>query len=81
MKLPRDLSGEKLASLLTRYAYHETRREGSHIRLTAERSGKEHHLTIPVHNPIKVGTLNGIINELASNLEMNKQELIKQLFY
>jgi predicted RNA binding protein YcfA (HicA-like mRNA interferase family) len=80
MKLPRNIGGENLASLLTRYGYRETRRAGSHIQLTTTFKGFEHHLTVPAHDPVKVGTLNNIINDLSSYLEMDKQSLIKELF-
>ncbi len=80
MKLPRDIGGEKLASLLTRYGYRETHRTGSHIKLTTKFKGIEHHLTIPAHNPVKVGTLSNIMNDLASYLEIDKQSVIKELF-
>lgn len=80
MKLPRDISGERLASLLTRYGYHETKRTGSHIRLTTTLKGKKHRLTVPAHDTVKIGTLSNIITDLASYLEMDRQALIKQLF-
>lgn len=80
MKLPRDIGGEKLVSLLTRYGYRETHRTGSHIKLTSTLKGIEHHLTIPSHTPVRVGTLNNIINDLAYYLKMDKQVLIKELF-
>jgi predicted RNA binding protein YcfA (HicA-like mRNA interferase family) len=80
MKLPRDISGEKLTALLTKYGYYETRRTGSHIRLTTTFKGSEHHLTVPAHNPLKIGTLNNIITDVATYLEMDKQTVIKQLF-
>lgn len=80
MKLPRDVGGEKLVSLLTKYGYRETHRSGSHIRLTTTLKGAEHHITVPAHDPVKVGTLNNILNDLMSYLEMDKQALIKELF-
>ena len=80
MKLPRDIGGEQFILLLERYGYKETRRTGSHVRLTSTFKGPEHHVTIPTHGPIKVGTLNSIINDLVSYLEMDKQDLIKELF-
>jgi predicted RNA binding protein YcfA (HicA-like mRNA interferase family) len=80
MKLPRDVGGEKLVSLLTRYGYRETHRTGSHTRLTTTFKGTEHHLTVPAHDPVKVGTLNNIMNDLASYLEKEKQALIMELF-
>ncbi len=48
MRLPRDVSGEDLASHLRKYDYEITRQTGSHLRLTTYRKG-EHHITIPFH--------------------------------
>jgi predicted RNA binding protein YcfA (HicA-like mRNA interferase family) len=56
MKLPRDVSGADLVRALAKLDYAETRQAGSHIRLTTQRDG-EHHITIPAHDPVKVGTL------------------------
>ena len=79
MKLPRDLGGEELATRLGKYGYQVVRQTGSHIRLTSTYKGTEHHLTVPRHKPLRVGTLNGIINEVAAYLEMEKQNLIDDL--
>jgi predicted RNA binding protein YcfA (HicA-like mRNA interferase family) len=57
VKLPRDLSGEDLAVLLRRYGYQVTRQTGSHLRLTSTLKGREHHLTVPSHKTLKLGTL------------------------
>ena len=80
MKLPRNLGGEELATLLGRYDYQVIRQTGSHIRLTSIYKGTEHHLTIPKHKPLRVGTLNSIVNEVATYLEVEKQNLIDSLF-
>jgi predicted RNA binding protein YcfA (HicA-like mRNA interferase family) len=56
MKLPRDLSGAELAKALGQVGYRVTRQTGSHMRLTADRP-TQHHITIPSHDPLKVGTL------------------------
>lgn len=56
MKMPRDIGGEELVKLLEKCAYKFTRQTGSHIRLTTMEIG-EHHITIPKHKPLKVGTL------------------------
>ncbi len=78
MKLPRDLSGQELARLLQRLDYHVTRQTGSHIRLT--RAGdRAHHITIPDHAPLKVGTLNAILKDVAAHLGIGKDELLKRL--
>ena len=79
MKLPRDLGGEELATRLGKYGYQIVRQTGSHIRLTSTYKDTEHHLTIPRHKPLRVGTLNSIINEVAAYLEMEKQNLIDDL--
>jgi predicted RNA binding protein YcfA (HicA-like mRNA interferase family) len=80
MKLRRDVGGEELAGLLGRYGYRVTRQTGSHIRLTSSAKGFEHHITIPEHKPLKVGTLDHIVNEIAAYLQMDRQELVKGLF-
>jgi predicted RNA binding protein YcfA (HicA-like mRNA interferase family) len=79
MKLPRDLGGEELAALLGRYGYKITRQTGSHMRLTSTSKGFEHHITIPRHKPLRVGTLSTIVNEIAAYLEIERQELVKEL--
>jgi len=56
MKLPRDLSGPDLAPVLRTLRYEVTRQTGSHMRLTTAQRG-EHHVTVPDHGPLRVGTL------------------------
>jgi predicted RNA binding protein YcfA (HicA-like mRNA interferase family) len=77
-KIPRDISAKDLCGILEKYGYHKTRQTGSHIRLTNLSMGKAHHLTIPDHNPIKIGTLNHILNDVAEYLKINKYNIIKQ---
>lgn len=78
MKLPRDLSGEALARKLGVLGYSVTRPTGSHIRLTTQRSG-EHHLTVPAHDPLKLGTLNAILREVQRHHEITREDLLKIL--
>lgn len=42
MRLPRDISGEELASRLARLGYACTRQTGSHMRLTTKLNGTRH---------------------------------------
>ena len=42
--------------------------------------GYEHHITILNHNPLKVGTLNNIINDIAQYLTSEKSIILKELF-
>ena len=80
MKLPRDLSGEELVRVLRRYGYETTRQSGSHLRLTSKIRGTEHHLTIPAHKTLKVGTLSTILADVATYLEMERSALAEKLF-
>ncbi len=80
MKLPRDLSGLELARLLAKYGYSITRQTGSHIRLTSTAKDKEHHITIPRHKPLKVGTLSGILDDVALYMEIDRKSLVQELF-
>nr|NQU89077.1 type II toxin-antitoxin system HicA family toxin [Bacteroidota bacterium] len=79
MKIPRNLTGRELVRLLVPFGYKITRKTGSHIRLTTELSGI-HHITIPDHNPIRIGTLSSILTEIAFHFNLTKNELVKQLF-
>jgi predicted RNA binding protein YcfA (HicA-like mRNA interferase family) len=79
MKIPRDVSGEKLAKLLKKYGCQISRQTGSHVRLTTNIKG-EYHITIPRHKSLKVGTLNSILKDIANYLEMDKQSLVEDLF-
>ena len=49
-------SGVELAKALSKIGYRITRQTGSHIRLTLDAS-PQHHVTIPAHDPLKLGTL------------------------
>jgi predicted RNA binding protein YcfA (HicA-like mRNA interferase family) len=78
MRLPRDWGGETLAKLLKRYGYEITRQTGSHMRLTTQQGG-EHHVTIPRHSALRVGTLNAILKDVAQHLELERDELLAEL--
>ncbi|MCL4378364.1 MAG: type II toxin-antitoxin system HicA family toxin [Actinobacteria bacterium] len=79
MKIPKDVNYESLIKLLKIYGYSITRQTGSHIRLTSIIKGNQHHITVPKHKNLKTGTLNGILNEVANYLEIDKESLIHNL--
>jgi len=79
-KIPRATSGRELAKLLIRYKYKVVRESGSHIRLISMYQQTEHKITIPDHQPIKIGTLNHILNDIGEYLKISKQTLIQELF-
>ena len=79
MKLPRDVSGADLTKRLGRLGYEVTRQKGSHLRLSTSEHG-QHNVTIPNHDPLRVGTLAGILGDVAAHLEIGRDELIQRLF-
>ena len=79
MKLPRDLSADGLVKALARLEYEVTRQTGSHLRLPTRRDG-EHHITIPHHDPLRVGTLSAILRDVAAHHGMSRDTLLALLF-
>ena len=79
MRLPRDLSGSDLVRALKLFGYTITRQTGSHIRLTTHEHG-EHHITIPNHASLRVGTLAAILTDIAAHFEVDRDGLLKRLF-
>ena len=80
MKIPRDVSGRDLARRLRRFGYEVRRQSGSHMRLTSSSRGVEHHVTIPDHDDLRVGTLRGILGAVAAYLDRPVETLIDDLF-
>ena len=79
MKLPRDLSGADLAKSLRSLGYEIVRQTGSHMRLATQQQG-EHHVTIPNHSSLKIGTLAGALTDVAQHFGMTRDELLSRLF-
>lgn len=79
MRLPRDVSGASLAKALRKFGYEVTRQTGSHLRLTTEREG-EHHVTIPNHANLRVGTIAAVLADVAAHFSLTRDELAAQLF-
>jgi predicted RNA binding protein YcfA (HicA-like mRNA interferase family) len=61
------------------YGYAVTRQKGSHIRPTTQQRG-EHHVTVPDHDPLRVGTLSSIFRDVAEHFGMTRDELIEAMF-
>jgi predicted RNA binding protein YcfA (HicA-like mRNA interferase family) len=79
VRLPRDIGADDLIRGLRRYGYEVIRRTGSHVRLTTTVNG-EHHVTIPGHNVLRVGTLQAILKDIARHLDRDWQVLMQELF-
>lgn len=79
MRLPRDITGDDLARALRGLGYELTRQTGSHMRLTTMVHG-EHHLTVPRHDPLRVGTLAAILSDVADHLQTTRDGIAGRLF-
>lgn len=79
MKLPRNLSGTQLIEALEQLGYQPTRQTGSHVHLTGLQP-KEHHLTVPLHDPLRIGTLAAILADVAAHHAMTRKTLVARLF-
>ncbi len=79
MRIPRDISGVDLIKKLKPFGYTISRQTGSHIRITTAMKGL-HHITIPDHKPLRIGTISTIFLEVAQHFNLSKEELIRQLF-
>jgi hypothetical protein len=55
-----------------------TRQRGSHMRYTTQLHG-EHHAAIPDHNPMRLGTLSGILKDIAEHHGLTVEELARKL--
>ncbi|MBI2570535.1 MAG: type II toxin-antitoxin system HicA family toxin [Candidatus Schekmanbacteria bacterium] len=79
MKLPRDLSGDERAQALAVLGYSPSRQTGSHVRLITIVEG-EHHVTIPRHRALRVGTFGQLLTEVATHFRITRTHLIERPF-
>lgn len=81
MRVPRQVSGSEVARALRVLGYERVRQDGSHIRLTTQVNGT-HHVTVPNHKPLKVGTLlGGVLKPVAAHHRITVEALIAMLGY
>lgn len=78
MRLPRNVSGQQLADALSVLGYAVTRQKGDHLRLTTQRKG-EHHVSIPLHDPLRIGTFAGILSDVAAHFGLTRDALLARL--
>ncbi|MGB6742365.1 MAG: type II toxin-antitoxin system HicA family toxin [Terracidiphilus sp.] len=78
MKLPRGVSADRLIRALERLGYTVIRQKGSHIRLFHEAS-PTHSISVPMHNPLKIGTFHGILVEVAQAQSISIQDILDLL--
>lgn len=79
MKLPRDLSGRRLAQALIRHwGYREVNRAGSHMILQTD-APAHHRLSVPEHAPLRIGTLNAILRSVAEAKNVTRDDIVSSL--
>ena len=79
MKLPRGLYGRELARILcARWAYRQVNQVGSHIILQTE-IPQHHRLSVPDHKPLRIGTFNAILREVAAAKGVTREDILATL--
>jgi len=78
MRLPRDVSATDVIRRLAKYGYRVTRQRGSHVRLTTQERG-EHHLNVPEHDALHVGTPSGMLSDVAEHFGLAREEVVEGL--
>lgn len=79
MRLPRDLTGAQLIRALGKLGYCVSRQTGSHVRLTCS-VPSQHHVTVPLHDPLRIGTLAGILAAVAEARGETRDQVVVELF-
>lgn len=74
----KQFSGKELVKIFEVNGFVVKRTVGSHVRLSLEKIDFSYHVTIPLHNPIKKGTLHGIIKDFESCFGKEKAQ---EIFY
>ncbi len=79
MRIPRDVSGARLADLLCRkWQYERVHQVGSHIIL--ETSQPTHHrIAIPDHHHLRLGTFSSILRAVAQHKGVQREEIVADL--
>ena len=63
MKKLKQLSGKEVVKIFEMHGFEVKRTIGSHIRLTLVKTDSSYHVTIPLHDSLKAGTLHGIVRD------------------
>jgi predicted RNA binding protein YcfA (HicA-like mRNA interferase family) len=79
VKLPRELRGRDLARVLcARWPYRQVNQVGSHIILQTE-TPQHHRLAVPDHKPLRIGTLNAILRQVAAAKGVPREDILATL--
>ena len=79
MKIPRDLSGRELVRALCKHwDYRVVNQVGSHVILQTETPGHQR-ISVPDHSPLRVGTLNAILRQVAEHKGATREDILDTL--
>jgi predicted RNA binding protein YcfA (HicA-like mRNA interferase family) len=79
MKVPRDISGARLADVLCRrWQYARVHQVGSHIILETSEPAHQR-IAIPEHDPVRLGTLTAILRAIAQHKRVARDAIIATL--
>jgi predicted RNA binding protein YcfA (HicA-like mRNA interferase family) len=79
VKLPRDVYGRDLARCLVgRWAYQKVNHVGSHIVLQTD-TPRHHRVAIPDHKPLRIGTFNAILRDVAAAKGVSREDILATL--
>ena len=78
MKLPRGVSADRFIRALEKLGYEVIRQKGSHIRLL-HADVPTHSISVPNHDPLKIGTFHGILTEVAQGRSVSIQDILDLL--
>lgn len=71
-------SGKEVIKIFEAHGFKEKRTVGSHVRLKLAQKDSSYYVTIPLHDPLKKGTLHGVIKDF--ELCFGKEETNKCFF-
>lgn len=79
MKIPRDVYGRDLAAALCRdWGYQKVNQVGSHIILQTD-TPDHHRVSVPDHKPLRLGTFNAILREIAAAKHTTREAILASL--
>jgi predicted RNA binding protein YcfA (HicA-like mRNA interferase family) len=78
MKLPRGVSADRVLRALERLGYAIVRQKGSHVRLRHD-GPPGHSVTVPLHNPLKIGTVHAILVEVSQARSLSIESIVELL--
>jgi predicted RNA binding protein YcfA (HicA-like mRNA interferase family) len=71
VKIPRDVNGADAVRALNRLGFEKRRQTGSHVIMRRE----SRTVVVPMHKPIKPGTLRGLIEQAGVTVETFREAL------